>query len=537
MRTLGDWGFTRLVVVVGHESEAIQDYLGDRRGNMAISYITSTRYRTTNNIYSLWLAREAIDEPFLLLESDLVFEPSLLEGLLSPDTMAISRQLPWMNGTTVTLGGGGVAAFCLGEMSRADATRYKTVNIYSFAAEHVARNLRATDGYIAAKRTGDYYESVFAEMVADKSLALSPVLFDSDAWYEIDTLDDLAAAEALFPRYSATLRLQAAAALGFAGQPVVVGQQDEERTVGSRSAAREVEYEALQSEHGGYWRHDFVDHAYLYNLHFPPQSMFDAFAHQIHQLVLNYPVAQDVVAGLVGTLIGQSPELIVVGNGAAELIKILSGSVARKLIVPVPSFNEYANAAPAGSAVEFPLTAPSFELDVERFAAEAIRARADVAVVVTPNNPTSLSVSRADLLRLLGLLAPHDCMLVVDESFIDFAASGAADSVERDILDHHESRRHEEHEQGVRHLRAAHRLSADRQHRVRVAHASGAAYLEHQRVCRVVPAPGPQLPAGLRRELRGRLGRARHSLRGSAHHSGDDGVRARGKLRLLSASR
>jgi len=201
-------------------------------------------------------------------------------------------------------------------------------------------------------------------------------------------------------------------------------------------SAREIEYAALQSEHGGYWRRGFTDHAYLYNLHFPPASLLDALGGQIHELVLNYPVAQDVVAGLVGKLIGQPAQRIVVGNGAAELIKILSGHVASKLIVPVPSFNEYANAAPDGRVVEFALEPPTFQLDVGKFAAEAIRAGADFAVVVTPNNPTSLLVPRGDLLRLLNLLAPHGCTLVVDESFIDFAEKGAAESLEMDIAEH-----------------------------------------------------------------------------------------------------
>lgn len=201
-------------------------------------------------------------------------------------------------------------------------------------------------------------------------------------------------------------------------------------------AAREAEYDALQSEHGGYWRHGFVDHAYLYNLHFPPESLVQLLGGQIHELVLNYPVAQNVVAGLVGDLIGQAPGRILVGNGAAELIKIISGHLATKLIVPVPSFNEYANAAPAGNVVEFALDAPSFQLDVDRFAAEAIRCGADFAVVVTPNNPTSLLVPRADLLRLLGILDGHGCTLIVDESFIDFADAGAAESLEKDVADH-----------------------------------------------------------------------------------------------------
>jgi len=201
---------------------------------------------------------------------------------------------------------------------------------------------------------------------------------------------------------------------------------------------RQAEYVALESEHGGYWRHGFVDHAYLYNLHYPPESFFDLITRDVHQLVLNYPVAQSVVAELVGKLIGQPASHVAVGNGAAELIKIISGHVAGKLIVPVPSFNEYANAAPEGHVVEFALDASSLELDVDRFAAEAIACGADCAVVVSPNNPTSLRVPRTELLRLLDLLEGHGCMLVVDESFIDFADAPYAESLEKDVATHHE---------------------------------------------------------------------------------------------------
>jgi histidinol-phosphate/aromatic aminotransferase/cobyric acid decarboxylase-like protein len=122
-----------------------------------------------------------------------------------------------------------------------------------------------------------------------------------------------------------------------------------------------------------------------------------------------------------------------VGNGASELIKIVSGHLADRLIVPVPSFNEFVNAALAGNVVEFALDAPSFQLDVERFAAEAIGCKADFAVVVTPNNPTSLLVPRLDLLRLVSALAEHDCMLIVDESFIDFAQEGSRASLEAEV--------------------------------------------------------------------------------------------------------
>ncbi len=192
-------------------------------------------------------------------------------------------------------------------------------------------------------------------------------------------------------------------------------------------------YEFVSGQHGGYYHHNFIDHAYLYNLYFPPEAVFTNFKNQIHDIVLNYPIAQDALAGLIGNLIHQPAERIVVGNGAAELIKIISGHVSSKLIVPVPSFNEYANAAPAGRVVEFPLEFPSFQLDVDKFAAEAIRVKADVAVVVTPNNPTSILVPKSDLINLAQKLANHDCMLIVDESFMDFVHNPDQTSLEHEI--------------------------------------------------------------------------------------------------------
>jgi len=196
-------------------------------------------------------------------------------------------------------------------------------------------------------------------------------------------------------------------------------------------------YEFICGQHGGYYRYDFVDHAYLYNLYFPPEVVFTNFKNQIHDLVLNYPVAQDALAGLIGKIIDQPAEKIVVGNGAAELIKIVSGHISGKLIVPVPSFNEYANAAPSGKVVEFPLEFPSFKMDVDKFAAEAIRVKADVAVVVTPNNPTSLLIPKPDLIRLAQKLETNNCMLIVDESFLDFADNPALVSMEQEIDNHH----------------------------------------------------------------------------------------------------
>jgi choline kinase len=206
--SLNQQGFKRLVVVTGHLENRIREFLGNRAGNMIIDYIYSPLYETTNNIYSLWMAREIINEPFLLIESDLVFNASLLDDMLYPDRIAVARMQPWMNGATVTVNQfNQVDAFQKGAAGSADETRYKTVNIYSLSLSSWHGIAERLDQCISAGRVNDYYETVFAEMVADNCLSLQAVSFDSKPWYEIDTMTDLAKAEKLFSadRYETTI--------------------------------------------------------------------------------------------------------------------------------------------------------------------------------------------------------------------------------------------------------------------------------------------------------------------------------------------
>ena len=103
LRSLAEQGIKHLVVVVGHLEGCIRDVLTSSIWGLTIQYISCPNYRTTNNIYSLWLARNAIQEPCLLVECDLIFDAVLLEDMLEPGKIAVSRILPWMNGTTVAL--------------------------------------------------------------------------------------------------------------------------------------------------------------------------------------------------------------------------------------------------------------------------------------------------------------------------------------------------------------------------------------------------------------------------------------------------
>ena len=191
-------GFERLVVVVGHRGEQIREYLDLHASGLEIHCIDCLEYATTNNIYSLWLAREHIRAPFVLIESDLVFDSRLLGLMRVSNRIAVARFRPHMHGTTVSLDGSGrVVSFRVGAAHGARLA-YKTVNLYSLSLpiwQEVARRLEQR---ITADRVHDYYEVVFAEMAAEGLLPLQAVSFDDGRWREIDTPDDLLAAEQLF---------------------------------------------------------------------------------------------------------------------------------------------------------------------------------------------------------------------------------------------------------------------------------------------------------------------------------------------------
>ena len=194
---LRKWGFKRLVVVLGHLEHCIRKFLAEHATDLSIDYIINPQYSSTGNIYSLWLAREKIQEPFLLIECDLIFDTTLLEDMLHPDRIAISRIQPWMKGTTVTIDHSNrITAFHVN--AYASMGNFKTVNIYSLSLSSWYQIRKRLEQHISVGKVKGYYETIFAEMSAENSLSFQAVFFDERFWYEIDTPHDLRAAECLF---------------------------------------------------------------------------------------------------------------------------------------------------------------------------------------------------------------------------------------------------------------------------------------------------------------------------------------------------
>jgi len=206
LESLQQAGIQHCVIVVGYLGDMVQRHFGPKFGNVRITYVTNEIFNHTNNIYSLWVARQELNDDILLLEGDLLFEEGLLGDIIrSPytDVAVVDRFNPSMNGTVILAQDGLSTSMILKTQQSADfdyRNALKTVNIYAFSRETLAQQfLPILDQYIDHGLTSEFYEAVISHLIARGDLQMAVHLTGNRMWTEIDTEDDLRQAERLFP--------------------------------------------------------------------------------------------------------------------------------------------------------------------------------------------------------------------------------------------------------------------------------------------------------------------------------------------------
>ena len=314
LRALASQGLSEAVIVVGHHAHKVRERVGSSCCGLAISYVDAPRYLTTNNIRSLWDARDYCDEDIVLLEGDVVFDEKVLAEILQQPGSA-AAVVPYqreLSGTIVRRDANdSITEFVLAVDQDEDFAiegAYKTANIYLLRGEMMRSHFLPRLGRnVESGQVDDYYETVLRDLVADESLVdFTAVDISAHRWSEVDDHHDLATTQFQF-------------------------------------LDRDAQFDRIQHLHGSYWRYGFVDHSYLYNLHFPTDEMLAGFRHDLSNIVTHYPVGQQELIRLLSIWTGADPDHLVVANGGSELIKILGETFVERMTIPVPSFNEYEN--------------------------------------------------------------------------------------------------------------------------------------------------------------------------------------------------
>lgn len=387
---------SRIIIVVGYEGQNLIDYITSRYHNDKIVFIENPIYYKTNNIYSLWLAKNQMtEEDTLLLESDLIFEDKLLQTAIdSPykDCALVSKYETWMDGTMVRIDDeNNIVNFIPKKAFKYSDTQfyYKTVNVYKFSKDFINNHyLPFLEAYIRVLGENEYYEQVLRVITLIDNAGIKALPISGINWYEIDDVQDLRIAETIF-------------------------------------ASPEEKLKKLQHSFGGYWRYPgLLDFCYLVNPYFPRKRMIEEMKANFEPLLRDYPSGMGVNSLLAGKYFGIKQEYIVVGNGAAELIKSLMEHHDGKLGVIYPTFEEYPNRHDKESLVIFKPENEDFTYGaedlIEFFSGKDIKS----LLIVNPDNPSGNFIPKNELLRLAGWAQEEGTRLIIDESFVDFAENG-----------------------------------------------------------------------------------------------------------------
>ena len=382
----------RIILVIGYQKEKLKSFLGDSYKGVDIVYVENNDYASTNNIYSIFLAKDyLVEDDTILIESDLIFEPKLLQMVVQnkfENLALVDKYKPWMDGTVVKINNDFSISHFISKVDfdyKKVHEYYKTVNIYKFSKSFLTSvYVPFLEAYAKAMGNNEYYEQVLKVIVNLDTRALKALPLDGEVWYEVDDAQDLDNASLLF-------------------------------------AEPNERYKLLSQRYGGYWRFDELkDFCYLVNPFFPPESLNNELKYSLNKLMQSYPSGEKVQAMLGGKLFGVPESQIVVGNGAAELIDKVTGTLNGRFGLYGPTFEEY-----TARFNNIDLRVPNTE--GFRYGKDDVIALAeenDGVILINPDNPSGNFVPYEDIIAILEHLHSAGKHLILDESFLDFAEDG-----------------------------------------------------------------------------------------------------------------
>ena len=387
---------SRVVIVVGYKAQNVIDYAGYDYNGMKVEYVTNPIYDKTNNIYSLYLAKDYLKEDdTILLESDLIYDEAVITKLVNdpfPNLALVAKYETWMDGTMVRINEDNEilnfipkAAFKYSDID----FYYKTVNIYKLSKEFSAtKYIPFLEAYSKAVGNNEYYENVLRiiSFLSSHDLKALP-LDEGEKWYEIDDKQDLDIAEALFA--------------------------DEEHIL-----------QRYFGRYGGFWRFpQMLDYCYLVNPFFPSERMLDEMQSNFRTLLTEYPSGMKVNSLLASKCWGVKESYILPGNGAAELIKALMECLEGKLGVIRPTFEEYPNRMDADKVVTYISDHKDFRYNENDLMGFFEKNLVETLLLINPDNPTGNYIPLEGVLALAKWCEKKGIRLILDESFVDFSES------------------------------------------------------------------------------------------------------------------
>lgn len=407
LKILCHQGIKKVVIVIGYKGENIKSYIGDRYSSqLDIEYINNPIYDKTNNIYSLSLAEEKmVEDDTILFESDLIYEEDIVKQLIDnpwPNLALVAKWEYWMDGTVVKIDNeNNILDFVSKDMFNFQNVDdyYKTINIYKFSKEFAKEKyLPFLHAYCKAWGNNEYYEQVLKVLTFLSRTDLKALPIRDEKWYEIDDVQDLDIAETIFANDNDILH-------------------------------------KYHKRYGGFWRFPkLLDFCYLVNPFFPTAQMKKEMKACFDTLLTEYPSGMYVNSLLAAKYFNIKQDYVVVGNGAAELIKSMMEMSKGKIGIIYPTFEEYPNRLAKDKVVPFLSDKTDYAYNAQDLMDFYEDKELSHLLLINPDNPSGNFIPTQEVITLAKWCKKEEIHLIVDESFVDFSESFLDNSLLHDEI-------------------------------------------------------------------------------------------------------
>lgn len=396
LRQLSSLNLQKIIIVTGYKGENLRQHIAENYPEgcgLNFEFVDNPIYDHTNNIYSLSLAKDKMQEDdTLLIESDLIFSDNIIRMAATdkrPNIALAAKYETWMDGTMITLDDHNhivnfvtKQAFDYNDVGK----YYKTVNVYKFSREF-SQNVYVPflNAYCSALGNNEYYEQVLRVITLLEGCDLEALDIGEEKWYEIDDEQDLDIAETIFANDKELLH-------------------------------------RFNLRFGGHWRFPkLLDFCYLVNPYFPPQRLKDELRHNFDLLLTEYPSGMFVNSMLAAKNFNICRDYVVVGNGAAELIKSLMERSSGRIGITYPTFEEYPNRMPKERIEKYIPDNENLRYTAQSLMSFFEGKDISYLLLINPDNPSGNFIPKQDLLTLAIWCSERNIRLIVDESFVDFS--------------------------------------------------------------------------------------------------------------------
>lgn len=410
LKQLDNSKVSKVIIVVGRNKEKVIGAISNLNLKAEIMILENDSCEETGSIYSLFLAEEyLLLDDTVILNAQMIVEDSILESVLNEKkgcSVLVDTDKSWMTGETVSIGDD-ERVLSLGKK--------KISSVHSSTASYKMVGICRLDREFTEK----YYIPVLETMIdvlgnsLDYSAPLNVIAMSEDVkiralyignahWHEINNIEDINQATILFSK--------------------------DKKSVADK----------MLGSWGGYWRYpDYLDYFYLVTPYYPPCELVEELQNSFKALLEQYPSGMRVNAELAASAFGISPENIIVGNGAAELIKSMMGFIKGKTGFVRPTFDEYPNRYTDIETVNYFVESEDFSYSASDLIEYFDKTSISNLVLVNPDNPSGNYIPKGDMMKLISWAREKGIKAIIDESFVDFSDEINSSLIDQETLSHY----------------------------------------------------------------------------------------------------